>query len=400
MRIPLARVPVAVGLAAAFLVGVAVGRLELEQLPRRVERPVGGDAAALPSPLDAALLREVWDVLHERFAGPLDDEDLATGALRGLAAGTGDPYTAYADPKESAQLEQDLSGSFTGIGIEIGLRRGLVTVIAPLRGSPAERAGVRARDTIVKVDGEEADRDLTLTEVVSKIRGSVGTEVRLTVAREGADDLLEFTIRRERITIESVTLAVRDRVAVVTLGTFNEDTARRFRRIAQDILAQGVSGIVLDLRNNPGGLLDQAVKIAGHFLPRGTLVVAEVPREGGKRTEHRTDGPADLVRLPVVALINGGSASAAEILAAALQEQRNIPLIGEQTFGKGSVQELIPLSDDGHLRVTIARWHTPKDQEIGEAGIAPTVAVEDNKPTEDPDEILEKGLEILRGAGR
>lgn len=395
MRVSVARVPTAVGLAAAFLVGVAAGRLELEQYPRRIERPVSGDAA-LPAPLDAALVREVWGVLHEKFAGPLDGADLARGALRGLAAGTGDPYTAYADPKESAQLEQDLSGSFTGIGVEIGLRRGLVTVIAPLRGSPAERAGLRARDIIVKVDGEEADRDLTLTEVVSKIRGAVGTEVRLTVAREGADDLLEFTIRRERITIESVTLNVRDDIAVVTLNTFNEDTERRFRRIAQDILARGVAGIVLDLRNNPGGLLDQAVKLAGHFLPRGTLVVTEVPKEGERRTEHRTDGPADLVRLPLVALINGGSASAAEILAAALREQRNVPLVGEQTFGKGSVQELIPLSDDGSLRVTIARWHTPKDKEIGEEGIAASVAVEDTKPTEDPDEILEKGLAVIR----
>lgn len=390
------RFPLPVALAAAFLIGISVGRLQLGASTQLPERRVSHTDGSLPAPLRADHVREVWDTLHEKFAGTLDDTDLATGALRGIAAGSGDPYTAYADPEESKQFEADLSGSFTGIGVEIGLRRGLVTVIAPLRGSPAERAGLRAQDVIVQVDGEEVHKNLTLTEVVTKIRGPAGTEVRLSVAREGQEDDLNLTIRRERIAIESVTLTVRDRVALVTLNSFNDDTKQRFRRVAREIISARAHGIVLDLRNNPGGLLEQAVEIAGHFLPRNALVVSEVPKDPTRRTDHRTDGPADLLNLPVVVLINGGSASAAEILAAALQEQRTVPLVGEPTFGKGSVQELLDFENGSSLRVTVARWHTSKDQEIGDEGIAPTVPVEDEHPTEDPDEILEKGLEILR----
>lgn len=396
MNLPRLRIPLAASIAAVFLVGVAVGRAPFREATRPVRSPAveTGDAA-FPTPLSTKRVREVWEVLHAKFAGPLDDADLATGALRGIAAGTGDPYTSYADPAESKQFEADLSGSFTGIGVEIGLRRGLVTVIAPLRGSPAERAGIRAQDSIVKVDGTAVDRTLTLTEVVAKIRGPVGTEVRLTVAREGAEDVLEFTVRRARIQIESVKLEIENQVGIVTLSAFNDDTDRRFRRIASELLAARVRGILLDLRNNPGGLLEQAVNLAGHFLPQGTLVVTEVPRDERARTEHFTDGPSDLARLPVVVLVNGGSASAAEILAAALHDQRGVPLVGEQTFGKGSVQELVDLSDGSSLRVTVARWHTPKGQEIGEDGVAPTVAVEDPDVAKDPDEILNKAVEVL-----
>jgi carboxyl-terminal processing protease len=385
-----------VALAAAFLVGISVGRLQLGADNRPVERRSSQDGGSLPGSLRADHVREVWDALHEKFAGTLDDTDLATGALKGIAAGTGDPYTAYADPEESKQFAADLSGSFTGIGVEIGLRRGLVTVIAPLRGSPAERAGLRAQDVIGRVDGEEVFKHLTLTEVVTKIRGPAGTEVRLSVAREGHEGDLNLTIRRERIAIESVTLTIQGQMAIVTLNGFNDATEQRFQRVAREILRADVQGVVLDLRNNPGGLLEQAVKISGHFLPRNALVVSEVPKDPAQRTDHRTDGPGDLARLPVVVLVNGGSASAAARISAALQEQRNAPLVGETTFGKGSVQELLDFPDGSSLHVTVARWHTPKDQEIGDEGIAPTVPVEDKHPTENPDEILEKGLEVLR----
>ncbi|TSC63764.1 MAG: Uncharacterized protein G01um1014106_398 [Parcubacteria group bacterium Gr01-1014_106] len=382
-----------------FAGGVGVGRLELHtpQFPRsispRTRTSANGD---LPAALRTEKIQEVWNILHEKFSGPLDDERLGRGALRGIATGTGDPYTAYADPKESKQFAEELDGTFSGVGIEIGLRRGLVTVIAPLRGSPAERAGIRARDVIVSVDGQEIDHRVTLTDVVAKIRGKAGTTVRLRVAREGAEELLEFTLRRERIEIESVKLEMRDGVGLITMNAFNEDTSRRMDQIAKETLAARARGIVLDLRNNPGGLLDVSVDVAGHFLPRGTVVVEEVPREGLPRTTHRTDGPADLASVPLVVLINGGSASASEILAAALHEQRDVPLVGEQTFGKGSVQELVELSDGATIRVTIARWHTPRGREIDENGITPSVAMTDEKPGEDPDEILNKGLELLQ----
>ncbi len=396
MRVLGRNIPGAILLAGAFVAGAIVGRVNLRATEPPATPTPAVTAGGLPSALDAARVREVWDALHERFAGALDDADLATGALRGIAAGSGDPYTSYADAEESKQFEDDLSGSFTGVGIEIGLRRGAITVIAPLRGSPAERAGIRARDIIVNINGEEINNHLTLTEVVSKIRGPAGSDVRLSVAREGKDDLLDFTVRRERISLESLKLELRDRIAIVTLSNFTEDVDQTFRAIARRIVAGGAKAVLLDLRNNPGGLLDTSVKVAAHFLPKDTLVVSEVPKAGTARTEHRTEGPADLAHLPVVVLINGGSASASEILAAALHEQRDAPLVGEQTFGKGSVQELVELSDGATLRVTIAKWHTPRDREIGEDGIKPTVQVDDPDPAADPDEILEKGLEILR----
>lgn len=382
----------------ALLVGVTLGRALPPRAPSPAHRPPGPEKSTdgLPSALSAERIRELWDVLHEKFAGELKDEELAEGALRGIAAGTDDPYTTFADPEESRQFASDLSGSFTGVGIEIGIRRGLVTVIAPLRGSPAERAGVRAGDIIVKVDSEEINHKMTLTEVVSKIRGPAGTAVTISVAREGEEAPLDITIRRERIQIESAKWEQRDGVAVITLSAFNEDTTRIFRRVAREVLRAGVRGVLLDVRNNPGGLLSGAVDVAGHFLPPETLVVAEVPKPGAERLEHRTDGPTDLARLPLVVVMNQGSASAAEILAAALHEQRDAPLVGEKTFGKGSVQELVDLSDGSTVRVTISRWHTPKGRDLSEEGIPPSVEVKDEKPTEDPDELLDKGLELLR----
>lgn len=400
-RFPL---PPLVVLLAAFLAGVVIGNVVLpaRQLPARRGGPTAVDIpaplrnASLPHALNVSLIREVWDLLHEKSLRPLDDEDLARGALRGIAEGIGDPYTGYADPTETSQLEEDLSGGFPGVGIEITMRRGLVTVIAPLRGSPAERAGIRAQDIIVKVDDTEVTRNLTLTEVVAKIRGPAGTDVRLTVAREGEDEPLEIAIKRAHIDIESVTLEMREGFALVILSAFNEDTDRRFRRVVRELFLRNAKGILLDLRNNPGGILDQAVEIAGHFLGRGALVVSEVPREKDQAVEHRTKGPADLKDLPVVILMNGGSASAAEILAAALNEQRGTPLVGEPTFGKGSVQELATLSDGSSLRITTAEWQTPQGKTIDEDGIKPTVPVKDSHPTDDPDEILDQGLKLLR----
>ncbi len=384
-------------LLLVFLAGLIAGRALPNGATPRVPRPTPSPAAGvLPTPINAALIREAWDVLHEKFAGTFTDQDLATGVLRGLVGSTGDPHTVYADPEESRQFASDLSGSFTGVGIEIGPRGGLLTIIAPLKGSPAERAGVRAGDVLIKIDGEEINHRTTLTAVVGKIRGPAGTTVTLTVAREGAEEPLTFSIRRERIRIQSAELSFRGEIAVVTVSAFNEDTAGAFRRVAQEVLAKRARGIVLDLRNNPGGILEQAVALANHFLPPNTLVASEVPKEGQEKTEHRTDGPGDLAALPLVVLINGGSASASEILAAAVHEQRAVPLVGEKTFGKGSVQELVELSDGSTIRVTIARWHTPKDRDFSEDGIPPTVEVKDEKPTDDPDEALDKALELLR----
>lgn len=384
---------------AVFLVGVAVGKAEesFRSPPRSPSTVADGE---LPGVINTGLFREMWDILHEKYVGEVRDEDLATGVLRGLVTGLGDPYSSYADPEEAGQFSEEISGSFSGVGIEISERSGLVTVIAPLDGSPAERAGIKAKDIIVSVDEEDVTRGMSLTEVVSKIRGPAGTEVTLGIVREQRDEPLEIRVRRESIRLESVSLRVEEEVGVIRLSAFHEDTPRRFRRVVRDLLSARVRGIVLDMRNNPGGVLASAVAIGGHFVPEGELLVREVPANPENAAEHRAAGPADLAHLPVVVLVNGGSASASEILAAALRDVRRAPIVGERTFGKGSVQELIGLSDGSSLRVTIAKWIPPSGEEVPEEGLAPDVEVEDPTPDDEVDEMMERAKEMARVGGR
>lgn len=374
-----------------FLIGFAAGRTQTGQGSRQ---EVG--SSLLPDAINVSLLQEVWDVLHQKYAGQIDDERLGHGVLEGLVRGLDDPYSAYADPMETAQFEEDLSGSITGIGVEIGVRRGLVTIIAPLNGSPAERVGIRAGDVVVAVDGEELTTDTSLTDVVSRIRGPVGTSVTIKVLREGETEVRTFTIQRDRIEIQSVESRRDGDIGIIELTAFHEDTTQRFRRVVRDLLSQGVKGIVLDLRNNPGGILDGAVAIAGHFVAPNTVVVKEVPADPAQTMEHRSRGPADLERLPVVILVNEGSASAAEILAGALRDIRQVPLIGAETFGKGSVQELVDLSDGSSIRVTIAKWVTPSGKQFSEEGLKPDIESRDEDLNDDTDVVLQRGLEELR----
>jgi len=378
---------------AVFLSGVAIGRWQTsmaEKTPSPVSAP-----SEFPKAIDAGLVAEVWDFLHERYAGEIDDKKLGKGVLRGLVAGLGDPYSAFADPEETSQFADDISGSFTGIGVEIGMRRSLVTVIAPLRGSPAEKAGLRPRDVIVSVDDTEITSEVSLTEVVAKIRGPAGTSVKLEIFRENDNGPRTITVQRERIRVESVTARVENGIGIIELSAFHGDTAQRFREIVREFLAPGVKGIVLDMRNNPGGILESAVDIAGHFVDEGQLVVSEVPADPAQTLEHRAKGPSDLKKIPVVVVVNEGSASAAEILAGVLRDVRHAPLVGAQTFGKGTVQELIDLSDGSSVRITIAKWVTPSGSELTKQGLTPDVTVEDADPDDENDVALQRAIQVL-----
>ena len=379
---------------AVFLSGVALGRWQVTTEGARAT-PTVVSPQEFPKEINAGLVREVWDLLHEKFAGDIEDKKLSQGVLRGLVGGLGDPYSAYADPEETSQFAEDLSGSFTGIGVEIGLRRGVVTVIAPLRDSPAEKSGIRARDVIVSIDGKDITPELSLTEVVTRIRGPAGSTVTLGMFREGDDGPRKITVRRERIEIKSVTGRVEKDVGIIELSAFHEDTAQRFRELTREFLASGVKRIVLDLRNNPGGVLEVAVVIAGHFVDEGQLVVKEVPADPSQTVEHRAKGPGDLKKMPVVVVMNEGSASAAEILAAVLRDARHVKLIGAQTFGKGTVQELIDLSDGSSVRITIAKWVTPSGKELTEQGLEPDISVKDPNPDDTDDVVLKRALEEL-----
>lgn len=380
--------------AGAFLIGIALGRSPIiDKKPASSPSSLSSD---LPRTINTSLVQEVWNILHEKYAGKVDDEKLARGILHGLVQGLGDPYSAYADPKETAQFEDDLSGSFTGIGVEIGVRRNLVTVIAPLKDSPAEKAGIRAADIIVGIDDLELTTETSLTDVVSRIRGPAGTPVTLKIVREGDTEPRSFTVTRARIDVPSLESRREGTIGIIQVFAFREDTGRRFSQAVRNLLQAGVSGIVLDLRNNPGGILDGAVDIAGHFVERGTVVVREVPADPKDTVEHRSRGPADLAKLPVVVIVNEGSASASEILAGALRDLRKIPVMGAETFGKGTVQELIDLSDGSSVRVTIAKWLTPSGKEFTGHGLTPDIEVKDETPDNDTDDVLERAIQELR----
>ncbi len=334
---------------------------------------------------------EAWDKLHDSFINGLEDEKLFYGAVEGMVKAAGDPYTVFAPPAKTRQFEENIAGSFYGVGIEIGVRKGLVTVIAPLSGSPAEQAGVREGDVIVAVDGENISSDTFIDDVVRKIRGPKGEPVVLTVLHQGSSDTEDIEIVRDNIHIESVRVEMEDGMARIKVTNFNEDTADSFTAAAKDVREQGVKGVLIDVRGNPGGFLDSAVTIASRFLPSGTLVVAE---RGEKIREYKAEGNALLLEVPTVVLVDGGSASASEILAGALQDQRDVPTVGTQTFGKGSVQEFVKLSDGSSLRVTVAKWYTPGGRSISDEGIEPTVKVEQDRETEE-DEQLQRALEEL-----
>jgi carboxyl-terminal processing protease len=335
---------------------------------------------------------EAWDKLHTNYIEELNDEELFYGAVEGMIRAAGDPYTVFADPTATKQFQETLQGQFSGVGIEIGLRNGLITVIAPLSGSPAEQAGIREGDVIVAVDDEHITQDTTLDQIVQRIRGPRGEEVTLTIMREGDTEPRDITIVRDTITIESVKVEIEDGLAHLRITSFNGDTVEQLSAAVRQIQQSDVQGIILDVRSNPGGYLQAAVDAASVFLEPGTVVVTE---QGRQEKEYKTRGRAPLNDIPIVVLINGGSASASEILAGALHDQRNVPVIGTKTFGKGSVQEMINLRDGSSLRVTVAKWFTPSGRSIDDEGITPTIEVEADRDSEE-DVQLERAREELK----
>jgi carboxyl-terminal processing protease len=337
--------------------------------------------------VDFSLFWQVWERLHEKYVDmeALDAQKLVYGAIEGMVAAAGDPYTAFMQPETSKKFQEEVSGEFSGVGMEIGKRDGFVTVIAPIRDSPAMRAGVMAGDIVVKVDGLDTD-GWTTEEAVSRIRGKKGTSVVLTLSREGHDGFIELTIVRDVIKIPAVEWKMLDgSIAYVQIISFNANVGDEFAKAARELTAQGARGLIIDVRNNPGGLLDQAVDIAGWMLPSGSIVVQE--RFGdGLIEQMRAGGNARLAQLPTVFLINGGAASASEILAGAIHDIRGVQLVGEKTFGKGSVQQLEQFYNGASLKVTVAKWLTPNGVNISDDGIDPTVEVLMN-----PAEFEERG---------
>jgi carboxyl-terminal processing protease len=350
----------------------------------------------IPGSVDFSIVSDVWSKLQEKYFGQLDQEKMVYGAAKGVAESLGDPYTVFYDPQESNVFKESIAGSFEGLGMEVGVKDSILTIVSPIEGTPSKNAGLLPGDKIVKI-GEEFTSDMTVDQAVSKMRGKSGTIVKLTIFREGWKETKEFEITRAVINIPSVKLEILDgNIAHLTIYQFNDNLTAQFVSAANEIVSHGATKIVLDLRNNPGGLLDKAQEIAGWFLEKGTLVLIEEYSDGVQK-EYKATGNAYFANYPMVVLINEGTASASEILAASLQENdSNVKLVGETTFGKGLVQEALEINNGSFLKVTIARWLTPKGNEINKIGLKPDVEVKNAEDAPEKDLQLEKAIELIK----
>lgn len=315
---------------------------------------------------------EVLNQVQKHYVDETKPKDLIQGAIRGMLS-TLDPHSAYMTPEMYKEMQVETKGEFGGVGIQIGVKDSRLAVIAPIEGTPAHRAGIKAGDFIVKVN-EDTTKDLTLMDAVQKMRGPKGSKVNLTIQRDGTPDPLIFTLVRDTIKIESVKSKVIENLGYVRLTQFQEATGRDLARAIKQFRDQKVQGTILDLRNNPGGLLTAAVDVSEQFLPSGKLVVYTKSREG-KKDEWFAKSKDQMEDLPVIILVNEGSASASEIVAGALQDWGRAVVVGTTSFGKGSVQTILPLGDGSGLRLTTAKYYTPKGRSIQSTGITPDIVV-------------------------
>ena len=326
-------------------------------------------------------LRTFSEVLTQVQKNYVDDtkvKDLVQGAIRGMLS-TLDPHSAYMTPEMYKEMQVETKGEFGGVGIQIGVKENRLAVIAPIDGTPAQRAGIKAGDYITKVN-DESTKDLSLMDAVQKMRGPKGTKVNLTIQRDGTADPLQFTLVRDTIKIESVKSKVLDNIGYVKLTQFQEATGRDLGRVLKQFKEQKVQSTILDLRNNPGGLLTAAVEVSEQFLPNGKLVVYTKGRES-KKDEWFAKGRDQMDDSPMIILVNEGSASASEIVAGALQDYGRAVIVGTTSFGKGSVQTILPLGDGSGLRLTTAKYYTPKGRSIQSTGITPDIVIKPQPAT-------------------
>lgn len=366
---------------AAFVSGLEIGKGTTNVTS--LEAGLFNFLSPASKPDESASLSEfwrVWNIMEEKFVSSKEspNETLRIqGAIAGLVSSYGDPYTVYMPPEDATQFAEDIGGQFSGVGMEVGLRNSLITVIAPLPESPALGAGIQSGDIITKIDGESTEK-MTVDQAVRLIRGEKGTEVTLTLYRENETEFIEVTIVRDTITIPTMETIVEGDTLIIRLFSFNALAESKMQEALVEFKRDGYKKLVLDLRGNPGGYLEGAVAIAGYFMPQGKIVVRESFGENKEEQVYRTSSKqiVDINPDNFVVLIDGGSASASEILAGALSEHGVATTIGDTTFGKGSVQELINLPDKSAVKVTIARWLTPEGMSFSEGGLEPDVKIE------------------------
>lgn len=392
----------AIVLALGFAGGLSAGAAGGTRVFSNVSL-FGGLSATPDDSADLSDFWRAWNALDDRFVAssasstkPTAEEKM-WGAIQGLAASYGDPYTVYMPPEEAKVFQDDISGNFEGVGMELGVgKNGILTVIAPLKGTPAERAGMRSGDEIYAIDDKPTD-GMTTDEAVKLIRGPKGTPVVFRVLRDGESK--EIRVVRDVIDVPTIETRAEDGIFTISFYSFTGNSAQKFAEALETFRGTGYTKLIIDLRGNPGGYLDAAVSIASRWLPKGTVIVTEDYKGNRENVVHRSLGTGGVPPgTKTVILIDAGSASASEILAGALQDEGAATLVGTHSFGKGSVQELIDLGE-GSLKVTVARWLTPSGRSISDGGLAPDVEVErtreDAEAGRDPQ--MDRAISILQG---
>ena len=392
---------VAAVFASGYLFGLNKITLSLINKQIKIER-------ALPQTkkdLNFSLFWQVWDTLESKYFDKtkIDYQKMIYGAISGMVASIGDPYTVFLPPSGNKVIQEDLNGSFEGVGIQIGFKGSQLAVVAPLKDSPAEEAGIKAGDFIIHIKDEKKNLDIgtggiSLPDAVAAIRGPAGSKVTLTLIRGEEEKPIVVEVARTKLTVPSLTLeypsAGSGQIAYIRLLKFGGETAKEWEEVVAQILKNPkVKGIVIDVRNNPGGYLQAAVDLASDFVKKGEVIVIEQQASGVKEN-FTAEKIARLTQIPVVVIINQGSASASEILAGALRDQKRAKLVGETTFGKGTIQEPIQIEGGSGLHITTARWLTPAGTWVNDKGLEPDVKIEDDPKTEE-DEQLQKAIEIL-----
>lgn len=387
----------------AFLLGWQLGHRDV-QLKWVNHRPaVSVTSRDIPKDVnvDFKLFWDTWDLLSKTYIdkSALDPKKLFYGAVSGMVAAVGDPYTVFLPPDQQKSSQEELNGQFEGVGIQLGFNKEKrLVVIAPLDGTPAKEAGIKPQDIIVKIEDKDTT-GISLPEAVKLIRGQKGTQVNLTIFREGDSETKAYTLTRDNIIVKSVEVSFQNTkigksVAVIKLSRFGEKTNDEWNEAISKISARNPSGIILDVRNNPGGFLEGAVFIASEFLEGGDVVLQE--NNQGQRASYKVNRAGKLTKIPLEVLINKGSASASEIVAGALQDRRRAILIGEKSFGKGTIQEAQDLAENTGIHITVAKWLTPDGRWVNTMqGLEPDVKIEMDKDDESKDLQLEKAIELL-----
>lgn len=378
-----------------FLAGIYVG---FENRPS-IQKVTGlyNKESVVTADTDFNAFWKAWQVANEKFPGAdkVSNADRMYGAIKGMLASFNDPYTTFFTPTENIAFETEINGAFSGVGIEIGSKNNVLTVIAPMKDTPAYKAGILSGDKIVKID-EKITAGLSIDDAIDLIRGENGTAITLTIIREGATEPKVFQMNRSTIIIPTVDTETKDGVFIIHLYNFSAQSVTQFKQSFNEYLVSGNKNLILDLRGNPGGYLDAAVAIGSMFIPEGQIIVKEIGKIESEVSVHKSTGP---VLFPegnkLVVLVDKGSASASEILAGALSEHGIGQLVGTQTYGKGSVQEVIPVTADTSMKVTIAKWYTPNGVSISDHGLTPSVTSV-YEPESSTDTQLQSAINLLK----